>query len=235
MKSNVVLVAALAWIASCVQGEPVFSYEPTYVIGAKYQLTVDFGIADPIPSFNLTFAYGPAPTANSITGQMPPPVQSQFIKISEAVKVWNSGSATVRGANWTVGSGASPSNLQRLNDPSRRWLIAVQGGKESVNGTWQYFKFANRHSGIAATATNATSTPNITVISNPTNSTANSTVTSALPVSPFATPTAPPDLPSVETETGVPEDGSATSAGFSMEAASPLLLVTCLVAWMGAI
>ncbi|KAJ3177152.1 hypothetical protein HDU87_004644 [Geranomyces variabilis] len=144
--------ALLAAPAALVHAEPAFSWSPRYEIGQTYQITVDFGIADPVPSDPIVFAYGPGDAA----------ALSAFTDIGPGTRVWNTGSATQRGTNWTVGAGASGEQLAALknNNGSVTWRLAIhtQSDLAGLDTSMQYFKLANRVSEIGEGG-GASSTP----------------------------------------------------------------------------
>ncbi|KAJ3156885.1 hypothetical protein HDU86_003420 [Geranomyces michiganensis] len=112
--SFLVLAAALLAPAA-VFADPAFSYSPRYVVGQTYEVWVDFGIMDPVPSDPITLAYGPADSTQP----------SAYTDIGLAGRVPNTGSATRRGANWTVGAGASGDQIQALTKPGATWRLAM--------------------------------------------------------------------------------------------------------------
>ncbi|KAJ3185491.1 hypothetical protein HDU87_000114 [Geranomyces variabilis] len=149
MKSPVTAFALslLALLSSSALADPVFSYEPTYVVGKTYTLTVDFGIMDPVPPGNLTFAYGPAPSAQSLVS--PLPLLTQFTDIGPANPIPGSGSATKRGTQWTPDAAA----LSRYS-AGQKFLLAVHGAEKAANGSpqlWGYWKVAQQNFTITTT------------------------------------------------------------------------------------
>ncbi|KAJ3166392.1 hypothetical protein HDU88_003260 [Geranomyces variabilis] len=154
MKSPVAALALslLALLSSSALADPVFSYEPTYEAGHTYLLTVDFGIMDPVPSGNLTFAYGPAPAQESLIA--PLALQPQFTDIGPATTVPGSGSATKRGTQWT------PDAAQlSAYGPGQKFLLAVHGGDKDVSGApqlWAYWKVSKQNFTITTSGTMTT-------------------------------------------------------------------------------
>ncbi|KAI8590246.1 hypothetical protein BDZ88DRAFT_415336 [Geranomyces variabilis] len=154
MKSPVAALALslLALLSSSALADPVFSYEPTYEAGHTYLLTVDFGIMDPVPSGNLTFAYGPAPAQESLIA--PLALQPQFTDIGPATTIPGSGSATKRGTQWT------PDAAQlSAYGPGQKFLLAVHGADKDVSGApqlWAYWKVSKQNFTITTSGTMTT-------------------------------------------------------------------------------
>ncbi|KAJ3170249.1 hypothetical protein HDU88_008876 [Geranomyces variabilis] len=160
MKSTTSLLAlaAAAFLATpaVVHADPAFSWSPRYEIGQTYQITVDFGIADPVPSDTIIFAYGPADATTL----------SAFTDIGPGTRVWNTGSATQRGTNWTVGAGASGEQMNALKSAQATWRLAIhtQSDLAGLDTSKQYFKLANRVSEIGEGGASASPSGSMTIL-----------------------------------------------------------------------
>lgn len=86
----------------------------------------------------MTLSYGPAPAADA------QPDEKKFLDIAPAIQLTENGSATLYGANWTVGNQGSLSHVDALLDKNSRWRFAAHGSEKLENGQWKWFQAAKK-------------------------------------------------------------------------------------------
>lgn len=121
------LVVACA--AATSQAAPVFSHEPVYVPGSTYNIWIDYGILDTVPSQNLIFAYCPVHELNN-------PIDPH--RCTDIGPAGKTGSPTRQGRTWTPSSDL---------DGEAKWVLAVHGAEENLAST--YWQTGNRSFKIA--------------------------------------------------------------------------------------
>ncbi|KAI8919112.1 hypothetical protein DFJ77DRAFT_507955 [Powellomyces hirtus] len=144
MKSTTLIALAVAG-ASVVQAAPVFSYEPEYTLGKSYDIWIDFGIMDPVPSEQLIFAYCPADAVKAAASSI-----KDAQKCTDIGPAGKTGSATRQGTKWVPGNNVEGEAYRALNATEAKWVLAVHSAEESLaDGPYKYWQTGNRDFKIA--------------------------------------------------------------------------------------